>query len=1035
MKTFLTHFVAPCFFLPVFLCADTIFVDADAAGASNGSSWTDAYLHLQDALANASSGDEIWVSQGIYYPDLGVGQTDNDRNSTFQLKNGVALYGGFTGIESSRTERDFSTNETILSGDIDQNDGPDFANNSENAYHVLTGSDTDSTSLLSGFTISGGNANDDSESKGGGGLYNEQGSPSIANCIFEKNSAIRSRSQSGGAIYNSDSSPSISNCFFQNNSATNGGAISNLSSSPSFVNCGFQGNSANSGGGAVFDTSSSLSLTNCSFQGNTANSGGAISSTLASSLFLTNCIIWDNSASTSRGPKSASFHGASSSATLSHCLVQFYAKVELDSISANSGNNLAPSDPLFLSPTDLHLQPDSPAINAGLSVANSEPLDLDGNPRLVPITIDLGPYESSQISGPKLSDIYLPSPVEGETSFPFWAPNTSFFNNGIGFIFNFSAPSGSLAFNSLPTVDPDGTLRFTVPSGSAGTASFTVTVSDPSQSLPDFAPVSFDLFLGDQVYVDNSATGGNDGSSWDSAFLTLQDAIAVASPNLQIWVAKGTYWPDEGSDQTNNERTSTFLLRRDVAIYGGFAGHESFLSERSYSDNPTILSGDLDRNDRPNFSNVSENAYHVVTSSGTNSSTVLDGFTISGGNAAAPYFSDRQGGGLLNFNGTPSIENCLFQSNRADSVGGAVYNTGDSFLSLINCSFVGNHTENSGGAIYNSSSSPILINCSFQDNASFGSGGAIYSSFSSSPILVNCSFQRNVALRGNGGAIFNSLGSSPILTNCTFNVDSATYGADAIYNIRECSPVFTNCIIWDSPSQGNARVPVFNVVSPAYLNEDPSEPTYSHCLINNSGGSNAWNTALGIDLGSNIDSDPLFVRSNDGDLRLLSGSPALNVGNNAANSETLDLAGNNRIQGNTIDLGALEGAITLVNFAILFPSLDPTADDNNNGLSNYTDYAMGGDPTAPHNPNLQPGLTGNQLSYSIRNDTSDVFSHLQKSDTLRSDDWEQLIQGLDYTFGDVMVIGDQTIQTLELSGSLLNNETLFFRQEFTESAP
>ena len=1035
MKTLLTAFCALSLPLPVSLCADTIFVDTAATGTNDGSSWTNAYLHLQDALASASSEDEIWVSQGTYYPDRGVGQTDNDRNSTFQLKNGVALYGGFTGIESSRTERDFSTNETILSGDIDQNDGPDFANNSENAYHVLTGSGTDSTSLLSGFTVSGGNANDNSESNGGGGLYNEQGSPTLSYCRFDSNSAIRSRSQSGGAIYNSDSSPSISNCSFINNSATNGGAIGNLSSSPNFTNCSFYGNFSTSSGGAVFNSSSSISLTNCSFQSNSANFRGGALFGLSSSSSLINCIIWNNSANDNFNPKGASLTGGFLSATFSHCLIQFYTKTELDDSNSNSRNNLTPSDPLFVSDSDLRLQPNSPAINAGHSIANSEPFDLDGNPRLVPIAIDLGAYESPQISGPKLSDIYLPSPVEGETSFPFWAPDTSPFNNGIGFTFDFSAPSGALAFDSLPTVDPDGTLRFTVPPGSAGTASFMVTISDPSQNLPDFTPVTFDLFLGDQVYVDSSATGSNDGSSWDNAFLTLQDAIAIASPNLEIWVAKGTYWPDDGIHQTDNNRSSTFLLRRDVAIYGGFTGHESLLSERRHSDNPTILSGDLDQNDGPNFSNVSENAYHVVTSSGTNSSTVLDGFTISGGNAAPPYFSDQQGGGLLNFNGSPSIENCLFQSNRADSVGGAVYNTGDSFLSLINCSFVGNHTENSGGAIYNSSSSPILLSCSFQNNTSIGSGGAIYNSFSSSPILVNCSFQRNVALRGNGGAIYNFSGSSPILTNCTFNVDSFTYGADAIYNTRECSPVFTNCIIWDSPSQGNARVPVFNAISQANLNVDPSEPTYSHCLINNSGGSNAWNTALGIDLGSNIDSDPLFVRSNDGDLRLLSGSPALDVGNNAANSETLDLAGNDRIQGNTIDLGALEGAITLVNFAILFPSLDPTADNNNNGLSNYTDYAMGGDPTAPHNPNLQPGLTGNQLSYSVRNDTSDVFSNLQKSETLRTDDWEQLIQGIDYTLGDVMVIGDQTVQTLELSSSLLNNETLFFRQEFTESAP
>ncbi len=77
-----------------------IYVDADATGAATGLSWTNAFTTVQDALAVAQPGDEIWVAEGVYYPDEGAGQTNNARASTFQLLDGVALYGGFAGTET-----------------------------------------------------------------------------------------------------------------------------------------------------------------------------------------------------------------------------------------------------------------------------------------------------------------------------------------------------------------------------------------------------------------------------------------------------------------------------------------------------------------------------------------------------------------------------------------------------------------------------------------------------------------------------------------------------------------------------------------------------------------------------------------------------------------------------------------------------------------------------------------------------------------------------------------------------------------------
>lgn len=115
----------------------TIYVDDDAVGANNGSSWFDAYIHLQDALTSALYGDEIWVGKGIYKPDQGVSQTPGDREATFQLINGMAMKGGYAGLDGPDPNvRDFILYETVISGDLNGDDGTAFSNNSENSYHV-----------------------------------------------------------------------------------------------------------------------------------------------------------------------------------------------------------------------------------------------------------------------------------------------------------------------------------------------------------------------------------------------------------------------------------------------------------------------------------------------------------------------------------------------------------------------------------------------------------------------------------------------------------------------------------------------------------------------------------------------------------------------------------------------------------------------------------------------------------------------------------------------------------------------------------
>ena len=201
----------------------SIFVNANATGANNGTSWTDAYLSLQDALSASISGDQIWVAAGTYTP----GPEGSPRTVTFQLVAGVVVYGGFAGNETSLDQRNWNTNVTILSGDLNDDDSG-FTNNDENSYHVLTGTVGDDAAILDGVTILGGNANGGDLNDSGGGMLNISGGDlTLANIAFSGNTA-----ETGGGMYNYMSSPILINVTFDGNAANGGGGIYNYESCP-----------------------------------------------------------------------------------------------------------------------------------------------------------------------------------------------------------------------------------------------------------------------------------------------------------------------------------------------------------------------------------------------------------------------------------------------------------------------------------------------------------------------------------------------------------------------------------------------------------------------------------------------------------------------------------------------------------------------------------------------------------------------------------------------------------------------------------
>ena len=270
-----------------------LFVDAGAGGANDGTSWADAYTDLQTALTTAADGDEIWVAAGIYRPT-----GDVDRSQSFILRNSIALYGGFSGTEILREQRNWTINETVLSGNIG---APDT--NADNSYHVLIGSGTRRTAVLDGFTIGGGNADGAGSDRYGGGMFNDGGSPTINNCIFHGNNAAFL----GGGIYNlfPEGSPTITGCTFSENTAEAGGGILNdRGSSPILRTCVFSHNSAVFGGGAIFNSEDCSTLvTNSTFSNNTARDGGSIVNNTGHSarITITNSTFLSNSATAKGG--------------------------------------------------------------------------------------------------------------------------------------------------------------------------------------------------------------------------------------------------------------------------------------------------------------------------------------------------------------------------------------------------------------------------------------------------------------------------------------------------------------------------------------------------------------------------------------------------------------------------------------------------------------------------------------------------------------------------------------------------------------
>ena len=967
-----------------FMADDTLYVDETAGGGANdGASWADAFTDLQSALDAAVESDQLWIASGTYVPTTRI-DAGEARTATFLLTgalDGVQIYGGFLGGEQDLTDRDVANNPpATLSGDIDGTPADD----SGNAYRVLTldgttsGAITNAT-VLDGVRINGGRA-DEFPYREGGGLYcNGSGSgnecsPTLTDVTFDDNFAgvgggggLFLDARTGGtstaaltgvtftentsffnggglhAISSGDGANpgtitlTITGSTFSNNSTGAGAGAANLEAGDGGVNTveitesSFNQNSqsgADRAGGAIRHVartggSSSLDVVNTVFGRNDGNLGGALynggadfnTETPGPATFrLVNVVFLQNSADTGGAIHHADSDGTIVNATFTGNTASGQGGAIYNAVANGTSSSLELVNTILWDASRVDATGDGTvsvngatttyehSIQKNVDLTSQGTGNLDGTDPSVGLRFpgDVNGLDNRIGTGDDdLRLIAVSTPIDAGTNAPF--------------------QSGGIAEDV--STDQRGEARI-----QNGTVNMGAT-----EAVQTAGPIYVDT---EQFFIVDFING----TSWSTAHASLTDALARSVPGDEIWVANGDYYPDDGFIASADDPNAAFEIPAGVRLYGGFEGtdeaEETQRNQRDPQANVVILSGDLEQNDpnrtaegiTPAASDISgTNASNLIRTVGsTTGPIVLDGVTVTGGDAVSGGGGQPDGGGLRHaLPAVPlTVAGVRFVGNRAASDGGGVSIRGGATATFDDVRFGNNGAQARGGALFAEEASLLLRRAAILQNETLeGNGGGIFFSATGgvTPVLGTESTQlalgnveftgnqaagagadggglyvadgsaglTNVVFNGNvaagvGGGFASRSGTADVLSHVTFTAnraDGADGGGGLFREVAAPGGTLTNGIVWGNAAPNGPG---------AQITSTESALLVDHTLIEGGiAGPGVGGASPIQDEGNNLQGDPDFFNPEgpdntagtpDDDLTLFASSPAADAG-------------------------------------------------------------------------------------------------------------------------------------------------------------